>query len=206
MYLVGMIPNYNKNVFKQIFIDHWSEFQQMNPRYKTGYYDKTIKKMLGCGDPENGFISYRCLQCGEVKKIPFSCKSSFCLSCAKIYTEEWVDYIGGALFTGMRYRHVVLTVPEQFRRWFYHNPRLWSELMKSGHAFFQEVVSYWLKEQVDVGSVVVLQTAGRSGNFNPHLHILCTSGGMRRDGRFKEFGFIDFNLLHTKWQYHLLKM
>jgi len=70
--------------------------------------------------------------------------------------------------------------------------------MKSGHAFFQDVVSYWLKEQVDVGSVVVLQTAGRSGNFNPHLHLLCTSGGMREDDRFKEFGFIDFNLLHTK--------
>ncbi|PIY32189.1 MAG: hypothetical protein COZ07_06570 [Candidatus Infernicultor aquiphilus] len=206
MYLVGMIPNYNKNVFKQIFIDHWSEFQQMNPRYKTEYYDKTIKKMLGCGDPENGFISYRYLHCGEVKKIPFSCKSSFCLSCAKIYTDEWVDYISGALFTGMRYRHVVLTVPEQFRKWFYHNPQLLSKLMKSGHAFFQDVVSYWLKEQVDVGSVVVLQTAGRSGNFNPHLHILCTNGGMRRDGRFKEFGFIDFNLLHLKWQYHLLKM
>jgi len=29
---------------------------------------------------------------------------------------------------------------------------------------------------------------------------------MRRDGRFKEFGFIDFNLFHAKWQYHLLKM
>jgi len=29
---------------------------------------------------------------------------------------------------------------------------------------------------------------------------------MTRDGRWKEFGFIDFNLLHTKWQYHLLKM
>jgi len=62
--------------------------------------------------------------------------------------------------------------------------------MKTGHAFFQDVVSYWFKEPVDVGSAVVLQTAGRSGNFNPHLHILCTSGGMTRDGRWKEFGFI----------------
>ena len=78
--------------------------------------------------------------------------------------------------------------------------------MKTGHAFFQDVVSHWFEEPVDVGSAVVLQTAGRSGSFNPHLHILCTSGGMTRDGRWKEFGFIDFNLLHTKWQYHLLGM
>jgi hypothetical protein len=201
-----MSPNYNKNVFKQIFMDWWGKFREMNAECQTEYYDAVIEKMLGCGEPENGFVSYRCLQCGEVKKVPFSCKSSFCLSCAKIYTDEWVDYIGGALFNGVRYRHVVLTVPEQFRKWFYHNPDLLSEFMKTGHAFFQDVVSYWLKEEIDVGSAVVLQTAGRSGNFNPHLHILCTSGGKTRDGRWKEFGFIDFDLLHTKWQYYLLRM
>lgn len=201
-----MSPNHNKNVFKQIFMDHWAEFQKMNPGSQTEYYDTVVKKMLGCGDLEKGFMAYRCLWCGGVKKVPFSCKSSFCLSCAKIYTDEWVDYIGGALFTGMKYRHVVLTVPEQFRKWFYDNPELLSELMKTGHAFFEDVVGYWLKELVDVGSAVVLQTSGRSGSYNPHLHILCTSGGMRRDGRWKGFGFIDFNLLHTKWQYHFLKM
>ena len=201
-----MNPNQGKNVFKQIFIDYWAEFQKMNPEYQTEYYDGVIKKMLECGDPENGFMFYRCLHCGEEKRVPFSCKSSFCLSCAKIYTDEWVDYISRTLFAGMRYRHVVLTVPEQFRGWFYHNPEVLSEFMKTGHAFFEEVVSSWLKEPVEVGSAVVLQTAGRSGSFNPHLHILCTSGGMTKDGRWKGFGFIDFNLVHRQWQYHLLKM
>jgi hypothetical protein len=199
-------PGYSKNVFKQIFIAYWAEFQKMNPEYQTEYYDGVIKKMLGCGDPENGFMAYRCLSCGEVKKVPFSCKSNFCLSCAKIYTDEWVDYISNALFNGMRYRHIVLTVPQAFRKYFYHNSALLSEFMKTGHAFLHDVVSHWVKEPVDVGSAVVLQTAGRSGSFNPHLHIIATSGGMTKDDHWKKFGFIDFNLLHTKWQYHLLKM
>jgi len=73
-----MSLNQSKNVFKQIFIDYWAEFLEMNREYQAEYYDTVIKKMLGCGDPENGFISYRCLQCGEVKRVPFSCKSSFC--------------------------------------------------------------------------------------------------------------------------------
>jgi hypothetical protein len=202
-----MHSNHSKNVFKQIFIDYWYEFQQKYPEYLTERYMAVVAKMLGCGDPENGFTSYRCPECGELKKVPFSCKSSFCLSCAKIYTDEWVDYIGGALFSGMRYRHLVLTVPEHLRKWFYHYPDLLlSEFMKTGHAFFRDVVSYWLKEPVDVGSVVVLQTAGRSGHYNPHLHILCTSGGMTKAGRWKGFGFIDFKLLHAKWKYHLLGM
>ena len=173
-YHITMSLNQSKNVFKQIFIDHWAEFLEMNPEYQREYYDTVIKKMLGCGDPKNGFISYRCLQCGEVKRVPFSCKSSFCLSCAKIYTDKWVDYLSEALFTKMRYRHVVLTVQEQFRKWFYHNSLLLSEFMKTGHAFFQNVVSHWLKKLVDVGSVVMLQTAGRRGSLNHHLHILCT--------------------------------
>ncbi len=201
-----MTPNNNKNVFKRIFIEHWAEFRRIKLKSQTEYYESVIKKMMGCGDPENGFMSYRCLSCGEVKKVPFSCKSSFCLSCAKIYTDEWVNYIGRTLFIGVRYRHLVLTIPEQFRKWFYHNADLLGQLMKTGHLFFQDVVSYWLKEPVDVGSAVVLQTSGRSGSYNPHLHILCTSGGLTRDGRWKEFGFIDFDLLHKKWQYHFLKM
>ena len=61
------------------------------------------------------------------------------------------------------------------------------------------------KEAVDVGSVVVVQTAGRSGSYNPHLHIICTSGGIC-DGKWKGFGYIDYNIMHRKWQYHLLGM
>ena len=61
--------------------------------YQIEYYDRVVKEMLGCGDPEKGFKSYRCLWCGEVKKVPFSCKSSFCLTCAKIYIDQWVDRI-----------------------------------------------------------------------------------------------------------------
>lgn len=194
----------SREIFKQIFRDHWDGFREENLEYGD-YYDGVIKKMLGCGDAANGFMTYRCLHCGELKKVPFSCKSSFCLSCAKVYTEQWVEYIGRALFRGMKYRHVVLTVPEELRKWFREDTRLLGQLMKAGHAFYEDAVSYWLKKQVEVGSVVVLQTAGRSGNYNPHLHILCTSGGML-EGEWHGFGYIDYKIMHRKWQYHLLGM
>lgn len=196
----------NKGVFKQIFKEHWARFNKEHPKYKTKYYDEVINKMLGCCNSENGFMSYVCLECGEEKRVPFSCKSSFCLSCAKIYTDEWVEYIGQTLFKGMRYRHLVLTIPECLRIWFYRKPELLDELMKEGHKFFEDVVSFWLKSPVDVGCIVVLQTAGRSGKYNVHLHIICTSGGITEERKWKGFGFIEFSILHKKWQYHLLKM
>lgn len=194
----------SRGVFKQIFRDHWDGFREDNPGYGD-YHDGVIKKMLGCGDVAKGFMAYRCLNCGELKRIPFSCKSSFCLSCAKVYTEQWVEYISKALFRGMKYRHVVLTVPEELRKWFQEDTRLLGQLMRAGHAFYEDAVSYWLKKRVEVGSVVVLQTAGRSGNYNPHLHILCTSGGMR-EGEWNGFGYIDYKIMHRKWQYYLLNM
>jgi hypothetical protein len=33
------------------------------------------------------------------------------------------------------------------------------------------------------GDIVVVQTHGRNGQYNPHLHIITTSGGWDRQGR-----------------------
>jgi hypothetical protein len=35
-----------------------------------------------------------------------SCKSCFCLSCCKVYIDQWVAHIGQTLYEGMAYRHM----------------------------------------------------------------------------------------------------
>jgi hypothetical protein len=52
----------------------------------------------------------------------------------------------------------------------------------------------------------VLQTAGRPANYNPHLHILATAGGLDPTGRWRKVSYIPFDMIHRKWQYHLLTM
>lgn len=54
--------------------------------------------------------------------------------------------------------------------------------------------------------MVVLETAGRAGNWNPHLHILMTSGGVTQQHRWLEVGYFPFETLHKKWQYYLFTM
>lgn len=111
---------------------------------------------------------------------------------------------------GMKYRHVVLTMPEQLRSIFYkdrHNGKLLSELMRTGYKCMEEVVGIGVKRTVKTGMIIVLQTHGRSGHYNPHLHILMTSGGIDEKGKeWKELGYLPFEMIHTKWQYHLLNM
>jgi len=57
-----------------------------------------------------------------------------------------------------------------------------------------------------LGYIVVLQTAGRSARYNPHLHVLMTDGGRRADGRWQPLGYVSYNLLHRAWQEQVLTL
>ncbi|MGF1508940.1 MAG: transposase zinc-binding domain-containing protein [Myxococcota bacterium] len=41
-----------------------------------------VSRLLGCGDPEKGFIRFRCPDCAAERALPFSCKGrGLCPSC-----------------------------------------------------------------------------------------------------------------------------
>ena len=197
----------DKNTFKRIFYDHWDAFKQTHPQFDHSDYNDTIQKMLDCGDPKKmGFVQYRCCSCGEIRRIAFTCKSCFCLSCAKVYTDRWADFIARRLMPGITYRHVVLTMPEFLRLWFFRHPEWLSPLMRTGHACLKDILNTCTKDTLDIGNIIVLQTAGRSGHYNPHLHILMTAGGIDKKGRWTSVSYIPYKMMHRKWQYHLLEM
>jgi Putative transposase len=105
---------------------------------------------------------------------------------------------------------MILTVPEQLRITFYrgrHEGELLSALMRSGYECLEEVVSLAVRQKVKIGAIVVVQTHGRSGHYNPHLHIIMTSGGVNEEtGKWVELGYFPYEIIHKKWQYHLFKM
>jgi len=94
-----------KNVFKQIFADGWADFKRKYPGYEA--VDEVVRKMLSCGDPANGHAVYLCPECRAEHRVAFSCKSTFCLSCAKVYGQEWVETVKGMLHPGVKYRHLI---------------------------------------------------------------------------------------------------
>lgn len=203
-------PSRDWNVFKQIFVDHWQGFKQFRPRYDTPYYQGLVDKMLDCGNPDKmGSIEYRCLDCGQGKHlVSMSCKSSLCLRCAKVYVDDWVTQVSKMLHEGVIYRHIVLTVPDVLRTPFYQNADvLLSPFMKCGvkclDDFFREVSGKTLKG----GYIVVVQTHGRNGQYNPHLHIIATSGGWDAQAeQWVHLGYLPYPMLHKKWQWYALEM
>jgi hypothetical protein len=198
------------NVFKQIFVEHWDGFKRVYPRYDQRYYDGLVDKMLGCGNPDKmGYIEYRCLQCGEgTHRVAMSCKSSLCLRCAKVYVDTWVSQVSQMLHEGVIYRHIVLTVPAILRQTFYQQSKaLLSPFMRCGVRCLDDVFSRVSGKNLKGGYIVVIQTHGRNGQYNPHLHIIATSGGWDQQARqWVHLDYIPYPMLRKKWQWYLLTM
>lgn len=201
----------DRDTFHQIFEDHWGEFKRRHPGYDTRYYEEVVQKMLHCGRQGAGYSEYRCMHCGkDMRRVYFTCKSCFCLSCSKGYTDDFVAQVSRVLQPGVRYRHMILTVPEQAKIYFYRDRqegRLLSALMRCGHECLEDVAAVAVKQKVKIGSIVVVQTNGRSGRYNPHVHIIMTSGGINEEtGRWVDLGYFPYEIIHKKWRYHLFKM
>jgi hypothetical protein len=198
------------NLFKQIFTEHWDGFKHVHPRYNTRYYDSLVDKMLRCGDPKKiGSIEYRCLHCGQGKHlVAMSCKSSLCLRCAKVYVDDWVSQVSEMLHEGIIYRHIVLTVPALLRQTFYQQSKvLLSPFMRCGVRCLDDVFSRVSGTSLKGGYIVVMQTHGRNGQYNPPLHVIATSGGWDAAAmQWRHLDYVPYRLLRKKWQWHLLTM
>src|SRR5919201_2270849 len=141
-----------KNRFKQIFADGWEEFKRTHPRYAA--VDEVVQKMLCCGDPTNGHAMYLCPDCQTRHVVAFSCKSQFCLSCAKAYSQHWVETVQAMLHPGLTYRHLTLTVPEALRPLFYHHrAELLDGLMQAAQAALDAVVGQVKRHIVKLGYI-----------------------------------------------------
>ena len=198
----------NANVYKQIFIDHWDGFKTANPWYDSDHCNELVSKMLSCGDPKHiGFAEYQCFECGRGNRVvPMSCKSYLCLSCGKVHTDNWVCQVSKTLLEGMIYRHIVLTMPSLLWSLFSMYGYLLNFLPKCGADCLKEFFSEVAGREIEGGFIIILQTYGRSGTYNVHLHIIASGGGIDKNSNWYEIRYYSYKLLLKKWQKYLLNM
>ena len=56
------------------------------------------------------------------------------------------------------------------------------------------------------GYIVVVQTHGRNGQYNPHLHLIATSGGGDAPAeQWGHGGYVPSPMLHKQWQWEALE-
>ncbi len=68
-----------------------------------------------------------------------------------------------------------------------------------------KVVTNCFRKQ-EAGAIVALHTFGSKLEFNPHVHLLVTMGGITKDGKWEEYNFLPFVKLRKVWQTVVLKL
>jgi hypothetical protein len=182
--------------------NNWLLFKQL---YKDKLPENVIletEKMLACCTPECGFAKYACPHCGNIKTIPFSCKSKLCSRCGKKHTDIWSQDVSENLLD-CDHRHIVLTLPDKLWPFFIHNPYLQKLLLNTAAKIIKKVFSK--TERLTVGFIMVLHPFGDDLKPNFHVHIIITCGGLSRDNSsFIRVDYIDYGLIRRTWQYEIL--
>ena len=76
-----------------------------------------VDKMINCGDLSFGGAMYACSKCGNLKFVPFRCKSRFCPTCGVKYCQDRSNSMAFKLIQ-CTHRHCVFTIDEELRHFF----------------------------------------------------------------------------------------
>ena len=193
-----------KGKIKTILEDHWNGFLKIYENKIRDNVKKEVEKVLKCKDTKYGFIELKCDKCNTTKKIGFTCKSRFCTSCGKIYTDNWIDNMLGNLIN-VKHRHIVFTMPEELRKFFGIDRQRLKILPKCA----ARAVTSWMhslnkKEEFTPGIVTVIHTFGRDLKWNPHVHMMVTEGGKGNITEWRHIRHISYESLRKRWQKILL--
>jgi len=194
---------------KQIFRENWADFVSHNQDV-TPHVISTVGKMLSCRDPEKlGYHKYICPEHpDQVLVIPNSCKSSFCNSCGKILTDKFVAKVQSN-FPPVPFHHICFTLPDSLRVLLDKNRFLLHTLFKASS---QTVLSYYKQQDCLPLVISAMHSFGRPTNWNPHIHMLISSGGLllNKDGlpdeKWKALSFIPFVMLQKRYKVILIRI
>jgi len=208
-----------KDIFRDHFADFWKENAHKFPESQREQIQSQVKKMIECGDPKGGYIKYKCTHCAEEKTIGFTCKSRFCNSCGKRYSDEWSDKQQSKLLDVI-HRHCVFTIPEEFRAHFFYNKNCLKDLQVLAWEVVEETINRVNGKNREVydrrkrrkqkgllwqtGMISVVHTFGRDLKYNPHVHALIPEIKMKGD-EIGELNYFNYTSFRKIWQYKLIQ-
>jgi hypothetical protein len=169
---------------------------------------EVVGRFLDCGLLEHGFARVRCAACRAEFLVAFRCKGrAFCPSCQARRVAEWSLWLDEQLLAAVPHRHVVLTIPKRLRAYFLHDRRRLGLLSRTAYRTLHAYVGAALGERDAVPGVVSLaQSFGSLAHWHPHLHLVVSDGGFRRDGRFVAQSAHDASVLAGAWQRAVLAL
>ena len=186
------------NILQSIFTDYY----ELHPRPAV---IENVNKMIHCGDPSYGGAMYGCPHCGNLKFVPFRCKSRFCPSCGNKYNQLRSFHMSCKLVSCV-HRHCVFTIPAELRVYFLEDRTLLDCLFHSVRDVVLRMFSKMNKtENFTPGLICVLDTFGRDLKWNPHIHALISEGGAGNITPWRPVKHFDYSFLRNAFRKVLLE-
>ena len=191
------------NILQSIFTDYYKHIiYELHPRPAV---IENVNKMIHCGDSSHGGTMYGCPHCGNLKFVPFRCKSRFCPSCGNKYNQLRSFHMSCKLVSCV-HRHCVFTIPAELRVYFLEDRTLLDCLFHSVRDVVLRMFSKMNKtENFTPGLICVLHTFGRDLKWNPHIHALISEGGAGNITPWRPVKHFDYNFLRNAFRKVLLE-
>jgi len=186
-----------KEPMKEILVDAKQFWDHPDVRLSVR---SNFRKVVECRTSALGSNVYA--SATEQKTVNHTCKSRACSSCGHRATKLWQRKMWAAL-PDVQFAGVVFTMPDVFWTIFRDNRHLLADLPTLGASVLQQ----WANERfgVKLMIMVVPHTFGRHLNFNPHLHTLVSTSGLRTsDGGWVSALRLDRKAFMMRWRYALI--
>ena len=165
--------------------------QRFYPGYLDSYVpnaqqDKVVRHILNCKTGAYGVNVSRCSSCGHVQFHNNSCRDRSCPMCQALSNELWIDAQNEHVLD-TDYYHIVFTCPSEL------NPLIYCNQKEMYSLFFHTVAETVMELSGNPahlggtpGFISVMHTWSSDLSYHPHIHVLCTGGGLDADGNWKQ--------------------
>ena len=164
--------------------------QDVLQRFYPGYLDsyvpntqqeKVVRHILNCKTGAYGVNISRCSSCGHIQFHNNSCRDRSCPMCQALSNELWIDAQNEHVLD-TDYYHIVFTCPSEL------NPLIYCNQKELYSLFFHTVAETVLELSANPahlggtpGFISVMHTWSSNLSYHPHIHVLCTGGGLDAD-------------------------
>ena len=160
--------------------------QRFYPGYLDSYVpnaqqDKVVRHILNCKTGAYGVNVSRCSSCGHVQFHNNSYRDRSCPMCQALSNELWIDAQNEHVLD-TDYYHIVFTCPSEL------NPLIYCNQKELYSLFFHTVAETVLELSANPahlggtpGFISVMHTWSSNLSYHPHIHVLCTGGGLDAD-------------------------
>lgn len=143
---------------------------------------RTLSAIKKCRTAQLGGHIDACDECGNVTISYNSCRNRHCPKCQGKNRDDWIRARENELLP-VPYFHVVFTLPEAINSLAIHQPKMVYDTLFE--AAWETLLSFGKNKGLQMGMIAVLHTWGQQLSLHPHLHCIVPSGGVDKNGIWK---------------------